>query len=50
MTKLKGKRKLFKVYTQDEMKDEYIGKKGTPARDKFEDKLAKAVKRNRKGK
>lgn len=29
----------FKVYTEEEMLDKHIGKRGTVARDKFEDKL-----------
>ena len=29
----------FKVYTEEEMLDKHIGKRGTEARDKFEDKL-----------
>ena len=30
----------MKVYTLDEMEDKYIGKVGTPERDKYEQELA----------
>lgn len=29
----------FKVYTEEEMLDKHIGKRGTEAREKFEDKF-----------
>jgi HTH-type transcriptional regulator/antitoxin HipB len=36
-------KKTMKSYSLDEMEDKYIGKKGTPARDKYEHKLQRRV-------
>lgn len=45
----------MKFYTQEEIEDEFIGKKGTPARDKYDENLemfliGEAIKRTRQQK
>lgn len=42
---MKTKKNKQNTYTLEELKDKYIGKKGTPDREKFEYELKKDVKR-----